>query len=433
MTPSLHVSNMDSDVGSRKRRKKTDRKKGVRREEEKITAHFQKLGANDTSEASQTSKSVKGRRIDRSWFKKPREEAHTPVNNTQNEQVAEEDDITQEDDADCDKNTDEDFDKNIVQVLYTESGLGRNWNKNREVASPLLNKRANKEPASFKTSTPVHSQIRYVPVDVNLSVSEDENNAGESETSLSSVEAVNGSILDKNVDRQLMKKFRNMTIYHRSMTRRSTEMNVEWWVVNSCVLDELWNIKVNTVDGLFTYARKKLGLTLQYDKSTFIINEGLARLYKLWDWLHKRDMRRGIKRKTDNCMDKVTGAPTKFPRLMGWKLHMCRLVSSLSMQVFVGENQIVLEEFIKDWGKVDWLDTAGNEIISQLEAGEVMDLLMSSESFGSSNSNVNDGRNSLRDDGAILLNEEIGGEDSASGVSQDVLSENVSEVLPVHV
>ena len=63
----------------------------------------------------------------------------------------------------------------------------------------------------------------------------------------------------------------------------------------------------------------------------------------------------------------------------------------------------------------------------------MMDLLMSSESFGSSNSNVNDGRNSLRDDGAILLNEEIGGEDSASGVSQDVLSENVSEVLPVHV
>ena len=63
----------------------------------------------------------------------------------------------------------------------------------------------------------------------------------------------------------------------------------------------------------------------------------------------------------------------------------------------------------------------------------MMDLMMSSESFGSSNSNVNDGRNSLRDDGMILLNEETGGEDSASGVSQDVLGENVSEVLPVHV
>ena len=58
---------------------------------------------------------------------------------------------------------------------------------------------------------------------------------------------------------------------------------------------------------------------------------------------------------------------------------------------------------------------------------------MSSESFGSSNNNENDGENSLRDGGMILLNEETGRDSGAGGVLQDVLGENVSEVLPVHV
>ena len=30
---------------------------------------------------------------------------------------------------------------------------------------------------------------------------------------------------------------------------------------------------------------------------------------------------------------------------------------------------------MKDWGSIDWLDQAGGEIISQLDAGEIMDLL----------------------------------------------------------
>ena len=56
-----------------------------------------------------------------------------------------------------------------------------------------------------------------------------------------------------------------------------------------------------------------------------------------------------------------------------------------------------------------------------------MDLMMSSESFGSSNNNENDGENSLRDGGMILLNEETGRDSGAGGVLQDVLGENVSE------
>ena len=58
---------------------------------------------------------------------------------------------------------------------------------------------------------------------------------------------------------------------------------------------------------------------------------------------------------------------------------------------------------------------------------------MSSESFGSSNNNENDGENSLRDGGMILLNEETGRDSGAGGVLQDVLGENVSENFPVHV
>ena len=58
---------------------------------------------------------------------------------------------------------------------------------------------------------------------------------------------------------------------------------------------------------------------------------------------------------------------------------------------------------------------------------------MSSESFGSSNNNENDGENSLRDGGMILLNEETGRDSGAGGVLQDVLGENVSEDFSVHV
>ena len=84
----------------------------------------------------------------------------------------------------------------------------------------------------------------------------------------------------------------------------------------------------------------------------------------------------------------------------------------------------VLEDYIKDWGRYDWLDQAEGEIISQLDAGEIMDLLMKSESFGSNNINNSGGSNGGR---MLLSIEGLAGESNEGGVSKEVMGKIVSD------
>ena len=75
-------------------------------------------------------------------------------------------------------------------------------------------------------------------------------------------------------------------------------------------------------------------------------------------------------------------------------------------------------------GRSDWLDLAVGEVMSQLDAGEIMDLLMKSESFGSNNINNSGGSNGGR---MLLSIEGFAGESKEGGVSQEVTGEIVSD------
>ena len=73
---------------------------------------------------------------------------------------------------------------------------------------------------------------------------------------------------------------------------------------------------------------------------------------------------------------------------------------------------------MKVWGSIDRLDQAGGEIISQPDAGEIMDLLMQSDSFGSDTSNL-----SVNCSKRERLLEEV---ERDGGMNQDVMGEGVS-------
>ena len=62
---------------------------------------------------------------------------------------------------------------------------------------------------------------------------------------------------------------------------------------------------------------------------------------------------------------------------------MCRIVTGLELRMFEGGDSLQIADYVFDWGKIDWLDCADGGLIGCLEAGEVMELLMMSDSFGS--------------------------------------------------
>ena len=477
---------MDVKGSSEREYKKKRKMTSTKKEGEKITAHFKKI---ESSEISTLTPEAAPKKIDRSWFKKTKNESMCAKGDSLrtrgtsiSDPRAERDNVLdsgeggfinkdvkrdEEDDHIASKTVDEDIldseapfvktKKDVHGTSRAESDMGsgkcestysvvgetRNVNlkqlthmnvvgmlkkkcegdRQDEMSTPLKEIEHSSVPGCFKTSTPIYNQSRIVPL--NVSVSTDENDASTSNSSPDKVgEGTMKSSSIWEVDRFFMRKFRNLTIYNKPVRTRSTDISVKWWKVCSWVFDEVWNVKVNTIDGLFTYLKNEVGMTLHYDKKMVVNNEGLDGIHRVWEWLLTRDMRRGVKRKTYMCMSRVVGAPTKFPKLMGWRLFMCRMVSSLNVQVFEDENNIVHEDYIKDWGRYDWLDQAEGEIMSQLDAGEIMDLLMNSESFGSTkNNDSGNGSNGRR----MLLSIERMERDSSEGdVSQDVTREIVS-------
>ena len=81
------------------------------------------------------------------------------------------------------------------------------------------------------------------------------------------------------------------------------------------------------------------------------------------------DLRRGKKRKVKDCMLEVVGAPTKFPKLDGWNLQMCRIVTGLELRMFKGGDSLQIADYVVDWGKIYWLDCADGGLTLFLPGG----------------------------------------------------------------
>ena len=201
---------------------------------------------------------------------------------------------------------------------------------------------------------------------------------------------------DKGVDRKFMKKFRSLTLdqqFKESVGRVCVYKKklVEGWSVRSVVYDGVLGKSVSYLAEYLKVVKLEAGLTLLYDVRSVLNSGGRKDLVSIWEWLDNMDLRRGVKRKVCDCMCNIAVAPTKFPKLIGWSLQMCRIVSGLNLKVFDDGNSI---KYIMNWGSVNWLDIADNCIVGCLEAGEVMELLMLSDSFGS-DSREGDGLKSL--------------------------------------
>ena len=73
----------------------------------------------------------------------------------------------------------------------------------------------------------------------------------------------------------------------------------------------------------------------------------------------------------------------KCIRVTGWDFSKCKILSHVetSRKYYFGE-MIKLNDYVISWGENDWLDTVDGNMTGILDAGEVMDILLKSDSFG---------------------------------------------------
>ena len=165
------------------------------------------------------------------------------------------------------------------------------------------------------------------------------------------------------------------------------------------------------------------------DEKIIMNSGGLSELSKIWQWMFQMNLRRGMERKSSECMLEMIGAPTKFPRLCGWSLQISRMVAGLNLKVFEGVDVIHVEEYVVNWGKKDWLDCADVGLVGCLDAGEVMELLMMSDSFGSGDLHDENGNVDVNTDGQEnpTQQDEKDGDVNQVREEDDLLSDQVSQ------